>query len=144
MRMAVQANATMRRTLRPVKPSVTTTGNKMLDIAIRMAGTLEQQEKDATDALLAQSVACCTCNCTCKSIKLKDITADGFKRLQFLQQHCNEHVPFQHYLKTSCSAAHVHSPCICAADQGTPKHTAELVGSVMQGCWRKYGYGVSD
>ena len=57
---AVQANATMRRTLRPSKPSVTTTGNKMLDIAIRMAGTLEQQEKDAADALLAQSVACRT------------------------------------------------------------------------------------
>lgn len=77
MHVHMQANATMRRTLRPVKPSVTTTGNKMLDIAIRMASTLEQQEKDAADALLAQSVACCTC--TCKSMKHKDTTADGFK-----------------------------------------------------------------
>lgn len=88
MHMHMQANATMRRTLRPSKPSVTTTGNKMLDIAIRMAGTLEQQEKDAADALLAQSVACCT-----KSIKLKDITADGFNSDSF-QQQCNEHLPF--------------------------------------------------
>lgn len=49
----MQANTTMRRTLRPTKPSVSTTGNKMLDIAIRMAGTLEQQEKEAAEALLA-------------------------------------------------------------------------------------------
>ena len=41
----------MRRTLRPTKPSVATTGNRMLDIAIRMAGTLEQQEKEAAKAV---------------------------------------------------------------------------------------------
>lgn len=50
----MQATATMRRTLRPTKPSVSTTGNKMLDIAIRMAGTLEQQEREAADALMTQ------------------------------------------------------------------------------------------
>lgn len=49
----MQASTTMRRTLRPIKPSVSTTGNKMLDIAIRMAGTLEQQEKEAAEALMA-------------------------------------------------------------------------------------------
>ena len=85
MLMHLQASATMRRTLRPTKPSVTTTGNKMLDIAIRMAGTIEQQEKDAADALLAQSVACCTCTCTCNN--LKDIAADGF-HVYSSQQHC--------------------------------------------------------
>ena len=41
----------MRRTLRPNKPVVATTGNRMLDIAIRMAGTLEQQEKEAAEAI---------------------------------------------------------------------------------------------
>ncbi len=40
----------MRRTLRPTKSALAPTGNRMLDIAIRMAGTLEQQEKEAAEA----------------------------------------------------------------------------------------------
>ena len=40
----------MRRTLRPVKAAVAPTGNRMLDIAIRMAGSLEQQEREAAEA----------------------------------------------------------------------------------------------
>lgn len=40
----------MRRTLRPTKATLAPTGNRMLDIAIRMAGSLEQQEKEAAEA----------------------------------------------------------------------------------------------
>ena len=46
----LQANATMRRTLRPTKSALAPTGNRMLDIAIRMAGTIEQQEREAAEA----------------------------------------------------------------------------------------------
>lgn len=49
------AGSAMRRTLRPAKAAVAPTGNRMLDIAIRMAGNLEQQEKqDAADAAADQ------------------------------------------------------------------------------------------
>lgn len=44
----------MRRTLRPQKSTLAPTGNKMLDIAIRMAGTLEQQEQEAAAAAAAE------------------------------------------------------------------------------------------
>ena len=58
----------MRRTLRPTKATLAPTGNRMLDIAIRMAGSLEQQEKEAAEAAaqytpaapLAVSTRCCT------------------------------------------------------------------------------------
>ncbi|DBA76870.1 TPA: hypothetical protein ACH3X1_009473 [Trebouxia sp. C0004] len=52
-----RANATMRRTLRPTKSAMAPTGNRMLDIAIRMAGTLEQQEKEAAEAAAADGDA---------------------------------------------------------------------------------------
>ena len=48
------AASTMRRTMRPVKASLAPTGNRMLDIAIRMAGALQQQEQEAAAAAAAE------------------------------------------------------------------------------------------
>lgn len=47
------ASNTMRRTLRPVKSTLAPTGNRMLDIAIRMAGNQAQQEQEDADAAAA-------------------------------------------------------------------------------------------
>lgn len=47
----------MRRTLRPAKAALAPTGNRMLDIAIRMAGNLEQQEKQDAAAAAAEQWA---------------------------------------------------------------------------------------
>ena len=48
------AASTMRRTLRPVKSTLAPTGNRMLDIAIRMAGSQEEQEKQDAAAAAAE------------------------------------------------------------------------------------------